>query len=444
MGPGDTVDRYRIDAELAAGGFGAVYRAHHIHTQRAVAIKLLDPALASDPRMLIRFKREAQILAAIQSAHVVQVLDWGVLPEGDSYLVMELLAGCDLRTLLKRGPIELAHALTIGRQILAGLSAAHERGIVHRDLKPANVFLAEVDGGEVVKLIDFGISKRQDAGALDAFRTETNHVMGTAGFMAPEQVRGLPVDERTDVFSAGVVLYQMLTRQLPFPAETYEDYVIQVCSERAIAIEGRVPQLPPHVIRAVMRALEPDPAARWRSASELSGALDGALELPGSRTKQLRSPRPPGDVASSATQPTAPVIEVLDDEPPSTIRALATSSQVARDHAPRATKLWLGGAIVAMLATGGVVAGTVASRDDAAPEPRERAPIAQPAPGPAIAAPVEAPGEVVAAPDAGVPSDAAIGGGAAIVASPDAAVKPTRRPDRSRLGLPLSTDLGTE
>jgi serine/threonine-protein kinase len=142
---GQVIDRYAIDALLGRGGFGSVYRGRHVHTHRAVAIKILRGDLAADGAMLARFKREAQTMAAIDSPHVVQVLDWGALPDGDAYLVMELLAGHDLRTELShKGPFAVDRALELARQMLSALDAVHARRAVHRDLKPANVFL--VDG----------------------------------------------------------------------------------------------------------------------------------------------------------------------------------------------------------------------------------------------------------------------------------------------------------
>jgi tRNA A-37 threonylcarbamoyl transferase component Bud32 len=320
---GTTIDRYEIESLLSSGGFGAVYRGRHIHTRRAVAIKLLDKKLCEDPDMIVRFKREAQAIASIESPHVVQVLDWGVRPEGDAYLVMELLEGRDLRAEISLGAIPLTRALVLQRQILAALRAAHARGIIHRDLKPANIFLVDAESGPLVKLIDFGISKH--TAARDGFKTSTGTAFGTAGYMAPEQIRASEVDARADIYSAAVVLYQMLSGELPHPHDSYEDYVVRACTEPAAPLLGKLPELPKHVEQAVMRALEIEREKRWSSVEEFARALTG---------EPLSAPRGTGDMATAPQKPLgdAPTVAAPSAKQPT----LGTDATVAASTAPAA------------------------------------------------------------------------------------------------------------
>jgi serine/threonine-protein kinase len=216
MAPGHLIDRYELELLLQSGGCGSVWRAHHVHTRRPVAIKLLDAARAQHPAALARFTREAQLVADIDSPHVVQVLDWGELDGGEAYLVMELLRGHDLRRELSvRHKLPLAEALDIARQMIAGLAAAHARRIVHRDLKPSNVFLVEDGVHRRVKLVDFGIGKRL-VSRVDVHTTAMDVSLGTPGYMAPEQVRAIDADERSDIYAAAVVLYELIAGVRPW------------------------------------------------------------------------------------------------------------------------------------------------------------------------------------------------------------------------------------
>jgi serine/threonine protein kinase len=434
---GQTIDRYQIESLIEAGGFGAVYRGRHIHTQRAVAVKVLSRELAADTAMLVRFKREAQTMAAIESPHVVQVLDWGVLAGGEAYLVMELLSGHDLRTELRQrgGKLPLEQALAIERQILAGLGAAHARGIVHRDLKPGNVYLTRPETGVNVKLIDFGISKlRPTPGTPDPFRTETNRTFGTPGYMAPEQVRALDTDERADVFAAGVVLYEMLSGQLPHPSASYEDYVIKVCTEDPKPLRELVPDLPPAIDRAVMRALATAPTERWSSVDELGDALDGKVFEPG--TRAMRKATPP----AATDAPTTPRITGAETTPmrPSqdartTLSAAASAAMSSRTQARRWP--WLA-AIGAVAIAGGIIA-IVATRSGEQTGVPAMAPATQSAP-PAAAPPAPPPPAPAVEPPP-PPVVTTTGSGSAV---PPAKPKKHSPSDHSPKGAPIDTDLG--
>ena len=206
---------YEIVAPVGEGGMGEVYRARDTRLNRSVAIKVLPQAIAADSDRMRRFEQEARSIAALNHPNILSIYDVGV-EDGTSYLVTELLEGETLRERLNRGSLPVRKAVEIAMQIAYGLAAAHERGIIHRDLKPENIFLTK-DGH--VKLLDFGLAKDQTAAALAnsansatlTMRTAPGVVMGTAPYMAPEQVRGEVVDYRADIFSFGAVLYEMLS-----------------------------------------------------------------------------------------------------------------------------------------------------------------------------------------------------------------------------------------
>jgi serine/threonine protein kinase len=268
------VDRYELEALLMRGGFGEVYRARHVHTRREVAIKILKAERAANPHTLARFQREAQLVAAIESPHIVQVFDWGVLDSGEAYLVMELLRGHDLRReLTLRGRLPIDEALEIAHQIVAGLAAAHARHIIHRDLKPGNILL--VDGEpRVVKLIDFGIGKQ--LGAVPSYRTAHHVSVGTPGYMAPEQVRAIDADERSDIYAAAVVLYELIAGRRPHDFANQGDYLIRAGTEPPTPI-GELVEVETHVAHAIMRALDREPANRWPTIEAFGRALDATI-----------------------------------------------------------------------------------------------------------------------------------------------------------------------
>jgi serine/threonine-protein kinase len=221
--PGTVIaGRYRVLSLLGLGGMGAVYRAEHVHMRKTVALKLLHPELLRVEEVVQRFEREAIAAARIDHPNVVAASDFGKLEDGSFYLVLEYVDGTSLRKLLEQGPLPVARALNVARQTALALGAAHAAGIVHRDLKPDNVMLVpEADGTERVMVLDFGIarvappSENRDATKL----TRVGVVMGTVAYMSPEQAVGQAVDERTDLYSLGVMLYEMIAGGVPFDAE---------------------------------------------------------------------------------------------------------------------------------------------------------------------------------------------------------------------------------
>ncbi len=219
---GTKLDGYDVVGLLGAGGMGEVYRARDSALRREVAIKVLPSFVSRDPDRLRRFEQEAQATAALNHPNILAVYQFGVF-DGAPYLVSELLEGSTLREVLRHGAIPVRKAIDYGVQIAHGLAAAHDKGIVHRDLKPENLFVTK-DGR--VKILDFGLAKltqRQpdaDSEATLTAGTDPGMVVGTAGYMSPEQVRGLPVDHRTDIFAFGAILYEMLAGKRAFHRST--------------------------------------------------------------------------------------------------------------------------------------------------------------------------------------------------------------------------------
>jgi hypothetical protein len=213
--------QYRLDAAIGEGGMGAVYRGQQLSVGRAVAVKLIAGKIAENPECVKRFRREAEAMAKLHHPNTVRLFDFGVADQGELFMVMELLEGVDLSEhLTRRGRLPPGEALDITRQVLESLSEAHAVGIVHRDLKPANVFLARVPGGRsVVKVMDFGIAGIEQSSAGTKL-TMTGAVMGTPAYMSPEQAQGKLVDARSDLYSLGVMLFEMLTGKPPFEADS--------------------------------------------------------------------------------------------------------------------------------------------------------------------------------------------------------------------------------
>jgi len=275
---GTRLGPYEVLAAIGTGGMGEVYRARDTRLGRDVAIKILPADMAADAERLRRFEREAQATAALSHPNILDVHDVGTVGR-TPYLVEELLEGESLRDRLARTGVPVREAVDIAVQVAHGLAAAHGKYIVHRDLKPANVFLT-TDG--TVKILDFGIAKlaeRGPFGEADTLThaptgaTEVGHVMGTVAYMSPEQARGLPVDPRSDIFSFGVLLYEMLSGKPPFRGETATDTVAAILKEEPRALPAGVP---PALQRVVSQCLEKRPEHRFSSAHDLALALQAA------------------------------------------------------------------------------------------------------------------------------------------------------------------------
>ena len=278
-------ERYEIRGELARGGMGVIYRAYHRSLDRDVAIKVLRAELAENVEHAERFVTEARAASKIGSPHIIEVFDFGLLPDGAAYLVMELLIGQSLTDLLgAEKALSPGRAVPIAMQICQGLSAAHEVGIVHRDLKPDNLFLVGQDEKELVKILDFGIAKMQSAANQ---KTQAGMILGTPHYMAPEQARGAPTTQTTDIYSLGVILFELLTGRLPFYAETPLGILTQHLHEEVPSMSHFKANVPPTLEAIVRRCLAKSPEMRFETALELADSLANWQSL-SPHSKQIR------------------------------------------------------------------------------------------------------------------------------------------------------------
>ena len=276
-GAGTLSGRYETTAKLGTGGMSNVYKATDRILERTVAVKILAEHLSDDERFVARFRREALAVAKLIHPNIVQVYDTGI-DEGRHYIVMEYVEGRSGAQILQRhGPVEPETAAEIGIQACAGLDYAHRRGIIHRDVKPGNLMIVggPVGGGEmVVKLTDFGIAR-----AIEQTRiTQVGSVVGTAAYLAPEQVRGEEATPATDVYALGVVLYQFLTGRLPYEGSSLAELAVRQQNEKPLPPDTYNSEVPETLGAAVLRALEGDPSRRYASAEELAGGLRLGLE----------------------------------------------------------------------------------------------------------------------------------------------------------------------
>ncbi len=264
---GHQLGPYRLLREIGGGGMGTVYEAEDTRLGRRVAVKLLPPEYSRDRKAKERFLREARAAAAVDHPNLCTVHDVGE-SDGQLYIVLSFYEGETLRERIRRGPLPVAEAREIAMQVARGLARAHDAGIVHRDVKPANVMLTQ--RGEA-KILDFGIARLEGD---EASLTRTGASWGTPAYMSPEQARGEPVDGRTDVWSLGAVLYEMLAGRRPFGGETLETVVSAILTREPEPLERVWPNVPPELARVVERALAKDPAKRYASAAELLGDLE--------------------------------------------------------------------------------------------------------------------------------------------------------------------------
>src|SRR6266702_4677033 len=257
--------RYRIVRKLGAGGMANVYLAEDQELGRRVAIKILDDRHASDDQFVERFRREAKNAAGLNHPNIVSIYDRGEA-EGTYYIAMEYLDGRSLKELiLSRGPAPVHVAIDYARQLLAALRFAHRHGIVHRDIKPHNVL---VDAEGRLKVTDFGIAR---AGASQM--TEAGSIIGTAQYLSPEQARGAPVDQTSDLYSVGVVLYEMLTGKVPFTGDAPVEIAMKHLNAVPEPPSTKRPEIPPDLDMIVIRALAKDPDERYQTAEEMDADL---------------------------------------------------------------------------------------------------------------------------------------------------------------------------
>ena len=269
--------RYRLDSLIGVGGMGDVYRATHIHIDNEFAVKLLKPEFVADQTAIKRFQLEAKAAGRIQHPNAVRVTDFGVTPEKIVYLVMELVQGVSLRRLIKQEKtLETLRTINIVRQVCGAVEAAHRSGVIHRDLKPDNIIIETNQIIERVKVLDFGIAKLRET-KTDNFLTQAGTIIGTPQYMSPEQCQGLHLDPRSDIYSIGILLYEMLTGTVPFDGESTLQVVYNQLHHFPRPILELSPSLSEPLAKVIMRALEKEPDHRQASALQLSEELKQAV-----------------------------------------------------------------------------------------------------------------------------------------------------------------------
>lgn len=299
-------DRYRLDARIGTGGMGKVYRATQLNLKRTVAVKLVHAQSLAEPAIVARFEREALAVARLKHPRIITIFDFGVAPDVGMYIVMEYLAGRPLGDeLAELSPMAPATAIRLTRQVCSALQAAHGAGIVHRDLKPDNIFLETTAEGPMAKVLDFGVAKLRSGLEADASSlTGGNAVIGTPRYMSPEQIESLQVDGRSDIYSLGCVLYEMLTGVPPFPASKLSALLTQHLVKTPRPPSELVAGVPSSLDAIVLRALAKLPADRYQSADEMSRDL-ASVEFDGHAAPSGLTARADSETQSFATARTS-------------------------------------------------------------------------------------------------------------------------------------------
>jgi serine/threonine protein kinase len=272
-------DKYRIEAHLGTGGMCDVYRARHSLIDKQVAVKVLKPELAADPKIAQRFEQEALAASRVRHPHAIDVTDFGVDQYNRPFIVMELVDGKTIGELLRQnGPFTIERTEAILRQVAGALEAAHTAGVIHRDIKPDNIMIADYEGADWVEVADFGVAKIQEDVNRRAALTGANFIIGTPRYMSPEQCEEKPVDARSDIYSLGVVVYEMLAGDAPFEGNSTR-LLIAHSTEPPLPLSLKRPDILPAVEAVVMRALEKDPSRRPQSALEFARLFSEAAGL---------------------------------------------------------------------------------------------------------------------------------------------------------------------
>jgi hypothetical protein len=386
MFAGAQVGAYRVLQQIGEGGMGTVWLAEHSMLGRRAAIKMLHAAFTNRPDIVARFFNEARAATAIADPGIVQIFDFGHHVDGTAYIAMEFLEGEGLDRRLRRlGRLALADALRIMRQVASTLGVAHQRGIVHRDLKPENIFLVrdpEVAGGERAKILDFGIAKLSNDPNV---KTNTSAVMGTPSYMSPEQCRGAgQVDQRSDVYALGCVLFALVSGAPPFDAEGPGDILAMHLREPPPLLSSRAPGVGPEADAIAHRCLAKDPAQRFPSGAELAAALGRAMGAA---------------IASFPAGGSAPGVPIGHAASGTTLSA---ASGVAMPTAARRSSRGAVFAAIAVLLVAGGVAAVAMTRGDG--DGGDAATAVRPDPGAAPGAPAGARPEPVAPPPSPPPS----------------------------------------
>lgn len=347
-------NRYKLTERVGLGGMAEVYRAEDNVLGRTVAVKVMLPQYAADPTFTKRFRQEAASAANLQSPYIVSIYDWGL--DGETYyIVMEFLRGTDLKTAIKeRGAINQRKAAEIGSQVAQALSVAHEGGIIHRDIKPQNIMI-QPDGN--IKVMDFGIARAGDAGL-----SQTATVLGTAHYVSPEQAQGKELTGASDIYSLGVVLYEAATGQLPFDGQDAVSVAVKQVNETPALPSTINPNIDPNLEAIIMKALEKDPARRFKDASEMRHILNDFLagrpvnlgeDISGLKTQVM------GGVAPmNGTAVMDPIKNTTDPNYAGVTRKFTTDDEP--NEPKKSNSKVIIGVIVAVLAVIGIVAAAMA------------------------------------------------------------------------------------
>jgi serine/threonine-protein kinase len=463
--------KFRVERLLGAGGMGVVVEATHVTLKDRVALKFLRSPKFADQTTITRFLREAQAAARIKSPHVARVLDVGTLDDGSPYMVMEFLEGMDLGTILDRdGALPIEQAIAYGLQTCEALAAAHASNVVHRDVKPSNLFVTQgPDREPLIKVLDFGISKMLD-GSTSGSITETQRAVGSPSYMAPEQMRSAKrVDGRADIWSMGIVLYELLGGRAPFVADTIPELYALILDKtsRPTPLRSLRAEVPEELERVIERCLEKDAAARYDDVGQLATALapfGGALgPVSAARTRRIleaavlagtvvarAEPSDPGQNPARSTptqgsrspteqpptvrqgKPGAPLLAPEADPPASPESSALTATSFAETQAPpRRPRTMLAASVaagaIALVALGIVVLKTPSSAPAGAAAP---AALVVP-PAPLATEPPQAAAPTTAAPALSLPSPSA---SSSAKPAPTGAMLPPRPPPRPKPG----------
>jgi predicted Ser/Thr protein kinase len=389
---GQSIGNYRITKLLGEGGMGMVYLAEHPGLGRRVAVKILHPDLARSDEMVQRLFNEARAANAIGHRGIIEVSDFGVLPSGAPYIVMEYLVGDSLAVRMNTaGRLSLAAAVEIADQAAGALGAAHAQGIVHRDLKPDNFFLIRdpnLPGRELLKILDFGIAKlTQRPFSAGEVRTRTGAILGTPRYMSPEQSRdSRDVDHRSDIYSLGVILHEMLAGEPPFVSTSWGELAHLHIGVSPPSLRSLVPDVPDNVDQIVRRALEKDPDARFQSMKELQEALAG-VTVPRTLVMSERTAPAPAPEPGSTRRfdPPAPARAPHRTTLAAAAAEVEGGQQRSRYRRPLAAALLIGSLVTALALVGLLSPGPESATAPAQAPSRPLA--ARPAPS-AVASPV--------------------------------------------------------
>jgi eukaryotic-like serine/threonine-protein kinase len=405
---GSSVGNYHVRAKLGEGGMGMVFMAEHPLIGRKVAIKVISPAYAANPEAVSRFFTEAQAVNRIGHANIVDVTDFGQTPDGECYCVMEFLSGQSLADRMKTSRLSLVEALHIATQVCDALSASHTNNILHRDLKPDNIFLTKRGGDpSFVKVLDFGLAKLTTEEKV-GHKTRAGTVMGTPYYMSPEQCMGKgTIDSRADVYSVGVILFEMVTGRVPFTGEGYGEVLVKHMTEMPAPVRSLNPQCPEWLEGVIAMCLAKNADARIASMSQLHDFLSHGM----ASTPELSLPAYAGGLPQPSRQ-SFPQLAPISHPPPAhpTTLGLSSGESSVVSHPPRPprrTGLFIGAGLGLLLAGG--AAAFLATRSSGAPATQAAVPTegleavdppSVPPPAiqpPVVAAPVSAP-PVVQAP----------------------------------------------